>query len=63
VDPEDPDDPGHLAYDLYCESLGWQTWQGTPLPTWGELGHLRQQVWRQTVLYVHRVLTQREAKA
>jgi hypothetical protein len=31
------DDLGRIAYNAYCESVGWKSFTGDPLPQWDEV--------------------------
>jgi hypothetical protein len=31
------DDLGRIAYNAYCESVGWKSFAGEPLPQWDDV--------------------------
>lgn len=38
--------PGQVAFEAYNEAKGGVTWDGKPIPPWGEVGEEVQQAWK-----------------
>ncbi len=39
----------HIAYDAYGDFVGWQNYQGKPMPRWHELPDKIRDAWRAAI--------------
>jgi hypothetical protein len=51
-------DLGKIAYDTYCQKVGWKSFRGEPLPEWKEVPPNIQEAWEGATAEVWSTLMQ-----